>query len=223
MEKVEHIPEEQASRLIVIEVRGGVVQDDDVNATLYIRTTEDDPSGSPEWSEWRQFLVGDYTARAFEFQLRLTSGTNTHNMLVTGLSATVDMPDRVDSERNLTSGAGTYSVTFPSAFKETPTIVITPKNLATGDYYAVSNESETGFDLVFRNAAAAAVSRNFGSNLFSSWRDQTDEDREKLQQQYGHYRPVDEVHVELPPAQGLGIRHVSFAPAGASAPVMLPA
>ena len=134
---------------------------DDVNAALYIRQTDDDPTGAPTWSDWQRFFVGDYTARAFEFQLRLTSENSTHNIAVTDLSVTVDMPDRLESQRNLTSGAGTYNAAFPSAFKAIPAIAITAKNLASGDYFAISNESTTGFDIVFRNSGGTAVSRNF--------------------------------------------------------------
>jgi hypothetical protein len=134
---------------------------DDLNATLYLRTTNDDPSGSPAWSEPRQFLVGDYTARAFWPQLRLASADTNHNVLVTAASVTVDMPDRVEQGGGIVSGAGTKSVAFAHPFRETPAVGITAQDMQTGDYFAVSGKSASGFDIVFRNSAGTAVSRTF--------------------------------------------------------------
>jgi|GEM_PF-524101 len=134
---------------------------DDVNAALYLRTTNDDPSGTPEWSDWARFFVGDYTARAFEFQARLTSGSGHHNILVNELGVIIDMPDRVEEEHNLTSGTGTYSAAFPHAFRATPAIMIAANNMATGDYYVLSNQDAEGFDIAFKNAGGSGVSRIF--------------------------------------------------------------
>ena len=138
---------------------GGLI--DDVNGTLYIRTTTDNPSGSPTWSTWMPFVVGQYTARAFQFKLVLTSATVTHNIEVSALSVTIDMPDRVQGNGNITSGASAYSVTFPIAYYSTPAIGITMNNAATGDYYAVTSQSATGFTVTFKNSAGTTISRNF--------------------------------------------------------------
>ena len=134
---------------------------DAANMALDIRTTNDDPSGSPVWSDWRQFYVGDYTARGFEFQSRLSTTDPSTNILVTELGVTIDMPDRVASGTQIISGAGIYSVTYANAFRVTPAIAITAYNMATGDYYEVDNEDATGFDITFRNSAGTAISRRF--------------------------------------------------------------
>jgi predicted phage tail protein len=136
-------------------------QVDDVNATLYVRTTNDDPGGTPTWSSWRPFFVGQYEARAFQFQLKVTSGNTTHNISVTGLTVTIDMPDRVESEDNISSGTSAYAVTFPHAFWATPSIGITADNMGTGDYYTITSKSESGFTVEFKNSAGTTVSRTF--------------------------------------------------------------
>lgn len=132
-----------------------------VTALLYMRTTNDNPAGSPTWSEWKPFFVGEYTARAYQFKLEMTSNNADHNIGVSELSVTIDMPDRVESLRNIVSGAATYSVVYGSAFKATPTIGVTANNLASGDYFTISNSTATGFDIIFRNSAGTAVSRTF--------------------------------------------------------------
>lgn len=134
---------------------------DDVNAELYVRTTNDNPSGSPTWTEWQRFFVGQYSARAFQFKLVLTSDNPDHNIVVTDCSVTIDMPDRVEAERSLTAGAGAYAVTFPAAFKVTPSIAITAHSMQSGDYYTVTSQSPTGFTITFRNSAGTAISRTF--------------------------------------------------------------
>lgn len=133
----------------------------DVNAVLFVRTTDDDPSGSPTWSAWRRFFIGQYTARAFQFKLGLVSGATNHNICVTGLTVAIDMPDRVQAAAGVTSGAGAYAVTFPQAFKAAPAVGITPINLATGDYYTLTSKTAAGFTVTFYNAAGTAISRNF--------------------------------------------------------------
>lgn len=141
------------------DIDGGLV--DNVNAILLVRTTNDNPSGSPVWSPWQPFFTGQYSARAFQFKLALISGGSTRNILVTALSVTIDMPDRVESANNVTSGAGALAVTFPAAFQATPSIAINPRNIGTGEYYTVTAQSRTGFTVTFFNAAGTAISRNF--------------------------------------------------------------
>lgn len=135
---------------------------DDVNAQLQMRTTNDNPSGTPTWTAWKPFFVADYQARAYQFRVRLTSASPTHNIVVEELSVTIDMPDRVESQNALTSGAASYHVSYPNSFKAVPTLGITASNMATGDYFTVTNEATDGFDIVFKNAAGTAVSRTFG-------------------------------------------------------------
>ena len=134
---------------------------DTVNAELFMRTTEDDPAGSPTWTDWKRFFVGDYLARGFQFQLRATSNYTSHNIVVKELSVTIDMPDRVETLSGLVSGAGTYSVVFPAPFKETPALGVTASHLNSGDYYTIANKTRSGFDITFRDSSSAAVSRTF--------------------------------------------------------------
>jgi hypothetical protein len=42
-----------------------------------------------------------------------------------------------------------------------PSIGITAQNLSQGDFFNVTNVTSSGFDVIFRNSAGTAVSRNF--------------------------------------------------------------
>ncbi len=72
-------------------VDGDVIENAEV--ALEVRTTNDDPAGTPTWGAWHP-LPGqaDYTARAFEFRALLTSADVTHNRRVTELSVAAKQP-----------------------------------------------------------------------------------------------------------------------------------
>jgi len=65
------------------------VEVDTCDATLFIATTDDDPSGSPTWSPWTQFDVSDFTCRAAKFKLELSSEQETENIDVSVLTVHV--------------------------------------------------------------------------------------------------------------------------------------
>ena len=128
---------------------------------LQVRYTSDDPAGTPTWSEWGDFIIGDYTARAFQFRLLMASFDVNINPTVTNATVKVDMPDRVAGDRNITSDAAGSPITFSPAFNAIPAINITGNNLQQGDYWTVTSASETGFTIRFFNSAGTGVARNF--------------------------------------------------------------
>lgn len=133
----------------------------DATATLYVRTTNDDPVGSPTWSPWQSFVVADWTARGYQFRLVLETASSTHSIRVPRLEVTVDMPDRIVQASGVISGAGTKTITFSPPFKALKALAITAENMASGDYYQIANRSNTGFDITFRDASGNPVSRSF--------------------------------------------------------------
>jgi predicted phage tail protein len=137
----------------------GIVND--VEIMLSVRTTNDDPLAAPVWSAWQPFFVGDWTARAFEFKADLFSENIQHNINVTKLSVIVDMPDRDEYGDDIASGITTFTVTYATPFQINPALSITAQNMATGDYYTISNKTVSGFDISFFNASAVQVSRTF--------------------------------------------------------------
>jgi predicted phage tail protein len=134
----------------------------DLNAKLMVRTTNDDPAGTPTYSAWEPFHVGDWQTRAYQFRFDIVKPLlSTTNIIVKELSVTVDMPDRVYNGENVTSGAGSYAVTFVSEFMSAPSISITAQDLSTGDYYVLSSKTAAGFTITFKNSAGTNVSRTF--------------------------------------------------------------
>ena len=82
---------------------------------------------------------------------------------MSGLQVTVDMPDRIAYQDDVvsgTSGSG-KDITFTPAFKQLDNLAITAQNMASGDFYVITNKSATGFNIIFRDSSSNPVSRTF--------------------------------------------------------------
>jgi hypothetical protein len=128
------------------------------NAHIEIATSDDNVT----YTSFQNFVIGDYTARYLKFKLVMTSSDLSSTPVVSGLSVTVDMPDRIFSGNDISSGAGTKTVTFTNPYKSVNYAVgITGENLSTGDFFVVENKTVNGFDLTFKNSGGTNVSRTF--------------------------------------------------------------
>lgn len=150
----------EADVLALVDVLGGEI--DEYLVTIEVRWTSGDPAGSPvAWSEWTPFFATDVTARAFEFRARLQSFRRHITPLVTLLAVEIDMPDRVTSAEDVAVGTGGLTVSFTPPFRVLKGLGIAAQDMATGDYAEITNKSESGFDIIFRNAGGTAVARTF--------------------------------------------------------------
>jgi hypothetical protein len=62
----------------------------DTNVEFFISTTDDDPAGTPTWSDYQRFRVGYFSGRAFRFRAVLKSNSDNVTPNITNLSATVE-------------------------------------------------------------------------------------------------------------------------------------
>ena len=146
---------------------------DAVNAKLYMRFTPDDPSGSPTYTAWREFINGTFQARAFQFKAELTSADIAQNILIDELGYEATFQRRQENSNGaIASGTSTKAVTFDKAFftgtgslggsnAYLPSIGITVQNLGNGERVNVSNVTGTGFDLDVLDSGGSNVDRNF--------------------------------------------------------------
>jgi hypothetical protein len=118
-------------------------------------------SDNVTYTTFRNFSVGDYTARYYKFQLLMQSDDLGSTPLVSVLSVTVDMEDRISSESDVVSGTGTKIVTYPITYKIIPALGVTAQNMTTGDSYLITSKSTTGFQIAFTNSGASGISRTF--------------------------------------------------------------
>ena len=157
--------------------RAGVFDGDptafnDVSVSVEMRHTDDDPTGTPTYTDWSAFTVADVAARSLQFRLLMTSTDKNVTPLVSALSASIDMPDRTEAQADITF-TGTKAVTFPTAFKATPAIGLSLANLTDGDRYTITSKSRTGFTInTFTGGSTSTnavtldyVAKGFGKEL----------------------------------------------------------
>jgi len=134
---------------------------------LQVRTTTDDPAATPVWTAWRDFIIGEYTARAFQFRMILYSYTTGITPSISALTALIDMPDRTTKGDNIsalsTDATGTQ-ITFLKPFRATPAIVITGQTMSTGDYWELSDQNALGFKIKFFNSVGTRITKTFDYN-----------------------------------------------------------
>ena len=129
----------------------------DCRSIIQISTSNDNST----YTAFRNFSVGDYTARYYKFQLLMQSDDLGSTPLVSVLSVAVDMEDRITSESDVVSGTSTKTVTYPIVYKIVPALGVTAQNMTTGEAYAITNKSTTGFQIAFTNSGGSGVSRTF--------------------------------------------------------------
>jgi predicted phage tail protein len=140
---------------------------DQVNAKLYMRSTNDNPAGTPTWSDWQEFVNGTFIGRGFEFKAELLSFNFSQNILVDELGYEATFQQRSDQTgATIASGAGSKVVTFEKRFytaggTSLPSVGITAQNIGTGEYFTIDSVTGTTFTITFRNSAGTAVDRNF--------------------------------------------------------------
>jgi hypothetical protein len=128
------------------------------NAHLEIATSDDNVT----YTSFRNFVIGDYTARYYKFRMRLNSLDGVSTPVITALSVTVDMPDRIFSGNDITSGTGTYSVVFTLPFYSANYAVgITAQGMATGDFFLLTSKTVNGFNVAFKNSSGTGISKSF--------------------------------------------------------------
>ena len=156
-----------------------------VNAKLYVRTTNDDPSGTPTYGDWAVFASGTFTGRGFQFKAELTSSDIAQNILVDELGYIATFQRRQDnSDGTIASGTSTKSVTFDTEFftgtaslgganSSLPAVGVTVHNLGNTERVNISNVTASGFDLDVLNSSDANVNRNFTYTATGYGRKQT--------------------------------------------------
>ena len=128
------------------------------NAHIEIATSDDNVT----YTDFRGFVIGEYEARYFKFKVVLISRDSATTPVVSEVSVSVDMKDRIFSGNDIVSGTSTKSITFTNPFKSANFAVgITGQSMATGDYFTVSNKTINGFDVAFFNSSNAGVSKTF--------------------------------------------------------------
>ena len=132
--------------------------------TTRLRATQQDPaSGSATWTDYNVFTNAKYKARGFQVKATLNSNASTGDTGGTQfkfleMKTNFDLSERDELGQKTSS---TPAFTYTNPFYQAPTLVITPSNLASGDYFTVTSSSATGATVTFFDSGNNTVTRNY--------------------------------------------------------------
>jgi hypothetical protein len=128
------------------------------NLDTEIRITQDDPADAgATWTAYKKFIIVDVTARGLQLKVTFDQFDSDSQFTLRELELLVDMVTKFESDRAKTA----TSITYDTSFYAIPDLVVTPINLATGDYMTISSETKTGFGINFYNSSAVAQTRTY--------------------------------------------------------------
>ena len=123
-----------------------------------LRTTNDDPAdGSATWTGWKSFIVMDTFCRGMQLRATFKEYDETTQLTLEEMELIVEMVQKLESDR----AKPATTITYDTPFYQTPDLVVTPVNMATGDYMTISSETKTGFGVNFYNSAGASQTRTY--------------------------------------------------------------
>lgn len=142
------------------------------NVDFYVSYTDDDPADiSAVWSNYVRFIAGNYSARGFRFKAILQSSDASATPAINQLRvyASMDYTSRYGDDIASGVDAGGKAITFSPAYypfygtssSNNVNLNITAQDMNTGDYYIITNKSEDGFTITFRDSGGTIVNRTF--------------------------------------------------------------
>ena len=124
----------------------------------HVSQTDDDPaSRDAEWSDWTQFLVGEFRARAFRLRLSLDTASPIAAGTVNNLTLVADVPDRSEYGRDVEVPASGLTVNYAIPFLAPAVIGITHHGAKSGDYWDFTHSDASGFTIRFFNSAGQGI------------------------------------------------------------------
>jgi hypothetical protein len=133
---------------------------DRVTASTWVRTTNDDPTGSPTWGPWREFANAIVRGRALQFKAVAETQDPSQSIIISELGANLELQQRVESSATLTSTAAPFAVTFDAPFYQPPSVGITAYGLASTEQFTVASVTATGFTVTF-SGTSGNLARSF--------------------------------------------------------------
>ena len=131
---------------------------DVANVRIYIRSTPDNPSGTPTWGEWNEVTHSVIRGRAFQCKAVLTVTTETVKLAVEELGVIPQLLQRITSSQTPQTAS---TITYDAPFYDLNALAVTPLDLQSTESYTLSNVSSAGFAVAFSNAAGT-VTKQYG-------------------------------------------------------------
>lgn len=128
---------------------------------LQVRFTNDNPTDTgANWTDWQNFTAGNNEFRGAEFRLYMQTFDKDISPVVSKLSVSIDMPDRIERGEDLTVLSTGAQINFSPAFKDIPALSILLQNGDAGDEIEFIRKDATGFEFkVYNRVSMSYVER----------------------------------------------------------------
>ena len=143
---------------------------DQINVSAYVRTTLDDPAGSPTWGPWTEFVSGMIRGRGIQVKAIFSTETELIGVAIDELGATVELTRRVTTSTTTqtSSSSAVTSITFPNAFYKAvtvgdpyysllPSVGVTALSIGANTHAEITNLTRTGFNVEFLQGGSRKV------------------------------------------------------------------
>jgi predicted phage tail protein len=143
---------------------------DGINVVMYVRTTLDNPSGSPNYGPWTEFVSGMIRGRGVQLKAAFTTETELIGVAIDELGAELELTRRVTtSTSTLTSSSSAVTtITFANAFYKAvtvgdpyygllPSIGVTALSIGANTHAEITNLTRTGFNVEFLQGGSRQV------------------------------------------------------------------
>ena len=143
---------------------------DQINVATYVRTTLDDPAGSPTWGPWTEFVSGMIRGRGIQVKAIFSTETELIGVAIDELGATVELTRRVTTSTTTqtSSSSAVTTITFPNAFYKAvtvgdpyysllPSIGVTALSIGNNTHAEITNLTRTGFNVEFLQGGSRKV------------------------------------------------------------------
>lgn len=143
---------------------------DQINVSAYVRTTLDDPAGSPTWGPWTEFVSGMIRGRGIQAKAIFSTETELIGVAIDELGATLELTRRVTTSLTVqtSSSSAVTAITFPNAFYKAvtvgdpyynllPSVGITGLSIGANTHAEITNLTRTGFNVEFLQGGSRQV------------------------------------------------------------------
>ena len=129
-----------------------------VGCSAYVRTTNDDPTGSPTWAPWSEFVNATIVGRGLQFKLVAYSDSTSETVVVKRFDVFVNMRRRMEvfEERRYNPADGfVETLTFDNPFYLPPTISVSLVSSVSAGIYPSPVATTDDVSIKFWNGATA--------------------------------------------------------------------
>jgi predicted phage tail protein len=143
---------------------------DQINVTMYVRVTSDDPAGSPTYGQWTEFTSGMIRGRGVQVKAIFTTETELIGVAIDELGATLELTRRVTTSlaTQTSSSSAATTITFANAFYKAvtvgdpyytllPSVGVTALSIGANTHAEITNLTRTGFNVEFLQGGSRKV------------------------------------------------------------------